>query len=59
MGYTLSQQNALDFARKVVFERDTQNALTAYNKLDSAFAKTDSRLVDSLMESLDRMMAVA
>ena len=59
MGYTLSQQNALDFARKVVVERDTQNALTAYNKLDSVFAKTDSRLVDSLMESLDRMMAVA
>ena len=54
--YTLSQNNALEFARKVVDTSDKANASWAYDRLDTQFAKdVDNRSVDRLVAALDRL----
>jgi hypothetical protein len=53
---TFQQANALNFAREVLENADTANALDAYNRLDRHFARdVDNRSVDFLMSDLERL----
>ena len=53
---TLQQANALNFAREVLENADTANAVDAYNRLDRHFAlDVDNRSVDLLMRGLERL----
>lgn len=55
---TFNQNSAVQFARQVLETRDRENALKAYNRLDTVFARDPyNRRVDSLMSSLDRLMS--
>lgn len=55
---TFNQNSAVQFARQVLETRDRENALKAYNRLDTVFARDSyNRRVDSLMSSLDRLMS--